>query len=273
MWVCTIKGIYIINPEAGTIKNISIMQGISDSIFSSIKLDGNGLIWIATGTRGINIIDLKNKKIKYLTKQQGLSNDHITAMCAGNEGQIMITNNNDPNTRLPREEVLDIIDMKVGMIKHLGPAQGVEPVLSIDLIQNNDGNIFIGTNGKGIEIINSQNGMFRHLNTTYGFSADYIGNIIKDSAGAIWAACYSGIAMFGKNGLRIEHFGKSLVGSIVEDNVGRIWMAKTNELEIFDPKTGLVKSLVVIAIWQPPMARSIVLLTVGWILLIPQVKP
>ena len=247
MWVSTLeKGVYLINPKAGTIKNISTTQGLSDSGVFDVKIDHTGLIWIGTKTKGVNIIDPNKKRIKYLTSKQGLSNDGITAMKESNEGQMIISNNlNAKKNENGKTGRVDIIDYAKGVIKHLNSYQGLATgslVFSIE--QNKAGDIYLGTGGQGISIINLPKQLYKQLDISGGLNNNTICSVISDSTGGIWAAALSGIARIGqKKGLDITHSGKSYIESVVEDQLGYIWMRLYDRIEIFDPKTGLVKML------------------------------
>lgn len=87
--------------------------------------------------------------------------------------------------------------------------------------------LWIGTYGDGIQILNTQTGEIKSYNTTHGLDENSIYSIFKDSQGEIWTGSMDGICQFN---IQSQHFTLikqlgALVIEITEDSKGNLWIA------------------------------------------------
>src|SRR5258706_7310283 len=132
MWVSTFNnGVYIIDPIAGIIRNFTTGKGLSSDTTTDLITDNNGSVWIGT-SKGINIVNLKDGKIKYLGQAQGLAYNFIISMTLDRMNRVLVSTNKKMNINRSQGE-LNIIDVKGANIKHLGWTQGLDSTSAISL--------------------------------------------------------------------------------------------------------------------------------------------
>ena len=89
IWATSQLGaVFIIDENSGTIKQFSRPQGLSGFPYEIIQ-DNRNNIWIST-LRGVDIVDLKKGKIKYLDRSTGLSADSLFEMQLDNMNKVWI---------------------------------------------------------------------------------------------------------------------------------------------------------------------------------------
>ncbi|WP_417361378.1 hybrid sensor histidine kinase/response regulator transcription factor [Galbibacter sp.] len=126
-------------------------------------------------------------------------------------------------------------------------------VASID--QDENGNLWVGMDGGGIDVINKKTGIYTHINKEdqrlySGLEGDYILSVHIDSHGNVWAGSWDNGVYFLKKGTHhfvnytIESTNGGLqsntVVSIAEDSKGTLWFGSFhNGLHSYDPQTGL----------------------------------
>ena len=241
IWVTTAtNGAYVLNWSRGTIRNISTNEGLSDTrCYFGMVQDNKESIWIPTA-KGIDIINEKQREIKYLTAKQGLSYDTITNIGKDNEGRILVTTKNPMYKIFYRfQGPMNIINLKEQKIEHLGNADGhfMNPM---DFLQNERGDILVGTADAGIVAINPQNGVIKYMNS----STDMVHSMVQDSSGNLFAATMLGIHLFGEDGFSTRHIGKYQIYSMTQDSSGFIWILYQSQgVDILNARTGLVRSL------------------------------
>lgn len=87
--------------------------------------------------------------------------------------------------------------------------------------------LWIGTYGDGIQILNTQTGEIKSYNTTNGLDENSIYSIFKDSQGQIWTGSMNGICQYDaqkQHFTPIKHL-EALIIEIVEDAKGNLWIA------------------------------------------------
>ena len=119
--------------------------------------------------------------------------------------------------------------------------------LSDEVIQtvarDNEGNLWIGTFGKGIEILSPDLTVSHHLSDEEGFPSNAVNDLYKDSKGRMWAATRAGLVVFDKPSdpdsykLAIDpkETGIYHVRAVTEDRDGKIWATAENGVMSLDP--------------------------------------
>jgi hypothetical protein len=129
LWVYNLKdkAVSVIDPETLTFKNITMKQGLSDSSFFQAEQDNEKNIWLTSYNNGINILDLKSAKIKYLKAAEGLANDSLSAITKDTAGQMWVATSTG----------VDAIDSKQGKIIHYNNAPGTNNNYTLYLAVDN----------------------------------------------------------------------------------------------------------------------------------------
>ncbi len=107
------------------------------------------------------------------------------------------------------------------------------------------GNIWIGTFGKGINIMSPDFKRKAELNDAHGFVSNAINDILKDSKGRMWVATRNGLVLFEKpsdhSGYKLvidpSESGVSHIMAIDEDKEGNFWASLDNGVAFINGKS------------------------------------
>jgi len=101
------------------------------------------------------------------------------------------------------------------------------------ITRDGEGNLWVGTFGRGICIFDRQNRLIKHLGQENGFCSNAVYQFLADSTGCLWVATRNGLAYFPscaatdsfaiynqRQGLNNEH-----IYAIEQDRAGNIWMS------------------------------------------------
>jgi len=122
-------------------------------------------------------------------------------------------------------------------IKYLDVAQGMISTSVTCILQDSRGNIWIGTQGRGMSVYNGET--FTHFTQNEGLSSNWITSILEDPHDTIWnGTLRGGVSMY--NGEIVTHFTQkeglisNNVNSILEDNHGNIWIGTDEGVSKYD---------------------------------------
>ena len=100
------------------------------------------------------------------------------------------------------------------------------------IVQDNKGQIWVGTFGQGLSIFTKNMHLIGHFNENNGFCSNCINHIFKDSKNRIWIATGDGLACFAANENRKykvynrqDGIHNAHIRAITEDNEGNIWFS------------------------------------------------
>lgn len=79
LYVAAVTGLYIIDPLKGHIThlNTSTKPGLTGNDILFVEQDDKGYLWLGTNGNGINVISPDRKKVQYIRKKNGLSNEIV----------------------------------------------------------------------------------------------------------------------------------------------------------------------------------------------------
>ena len=224
-------GLNIVDEDLKTVKQFGYGQGLQNIGDPRILLDDQNNLWISNLMSGMKIIDLKNGKLKSLSRNSGLLSDTIIRTLQDNKGRVWIADFSG----------LNVIGSNKKTITHYAEEQGWQKNTWKSSIMNDDfGNIWIATNsnggamGIGIKIIDPEKKISKTLNKTIGLNSDDVNFLLKDKQGQVWIATENGLNMLHRNGRIIEHNVAEDVWTIAEDNKARIWFGNNTGIKIID---------------------------------------
>lgn len=138
--------------------------------------------------------------------------------------------------------------------------EGLSSIKIRSMIEDSQGNIWLGTEGGGVNRLNPNS--FQHFTTNEGLSHYQVWSISEDSNGHLWFGTYhvgrpsNGVNRY--DGQNFTHFttleglSRPSILSIIEDNQGMLWLGTGNGLNRYDPvkkeiayyteKEGLIKN-------------------------------
>jgi signal transduction histidine kinase/ligand-binding sensor domain-containing protein len=265
VWIGTFDGIYVMDPKAGTIKQLTTTRGFGNNQIWGLMKDSVGRIWIGSWGGGVDIVDLQAGTLKFLGIKQGLRDDHVVSFLQTRNGQVWIgtqrgadvideksgkikhisMDNGLSNNSLEglledsrgqiwfatRNEI-NILDEKAGIIKHFGEIQGLANNNTRSLTEDNTGQVWIGTVQGGITILNERAGKIRQLGVKEGLSNNDVFSLAKDRLGKIWIGTEGGGINVAEEGLGSitnlkigQDLNKGELGGLVEDSLGNIWIS------------------------------------------------
>ena len=111
-------------------------------------------------------------------------------------------------------------------MRYLDVEQGMTSFSILSILEDSRGNIWIGTQGRGVSMYNGET--FTHFTRNEGLSGNWIMSILEDSEGNIWFCTCGGVSMY--NGETFTNFTEQeglikdiCVRSILEDSHGNFW--------------------------------------------------
>ncbi len=242
LWIGTDKGLQIITTKGDTLslKSSSIRgKGLSDNIILAFEEDNQGNMWIGTRNGGLNILNKSsvlskksNLLIKwYLPKGDGSSvfNRTVSAIKRDREGNMWLGTSTGLNFVNPNGEPIQ------HLYKNVDNSNGLAHDRIGAFAKKNDGKIWVGTDGGGLDLFDPKTGKFEHFinqkNNPSGISNDYILSLFEDSKDRLWIGTYQGgLNKMNTKTRRCEHYLQGSVdkGSdvriIFENTDGQIWV-------------------------------------------------
>jgi signal transduction histidine kinase/ligand-binding sensor domain-containing protein/DNA-binding response OmpR family regulator len=252
LWVGTEEGLCILDIRSGNIirvdNNSRNKYGLNKRSVRSIYIDKNAVYWIGTFQGGVSKYD---KNLVFFNLRQsnpfdemGLRSQIVTSFAEDDNGDIYVGTDGGG---------LNHYHKKTGLFCHPklidATTDKTLPILSLERAGNE---LWIGTYGRGLYILNMQSGAVRHYIKGDGpqdLLSNDIFNLEKDSKGNVWI----GTNGFGVNiydpkagtfhrlakypvGDDVKLPGNGFIRSIKEDKTGNIWIATNGSgIVIYDP--------------------------------------
>jgi ligand-binding sensor domain-containing protein len=240
-YIILVISLLILTPSASTAQDdylifsqLSIDEGLSQSIVSCITQDHQGFMWFGTED-GLNRYDGYDIKIirHEPDNPNSLSYNEILCIMEDRRGYMWIgtfnggLNQYDPTTR---------------QFKHYRNDPSDATSLSHDIVrvvyEDRAGNILVGTD-TGLNVLDRETGKFRRYmhdpNALGTLSSDSILSILEDKQGTLWVGTNGGgLNWLDLNDTEFEHFeatldngnclGHQTIRSLCEDGAGPLWV-------------------------------------------------
>jgi len=204
LWIGTDQG--LISYKKGKFKRSSISRNVINTIFVSSR----GHLYIGTKDNGLFTLAEDGTFVNYNTGD-GLPNNTINSIAEGNNKTLFIGTENGLtifkdgkfNSRFRRDELLST------------------PVIA--LFKDRDGEIWVGTEGKGV--LKYINGNFTYFTKENNLSSNVVTAIREDSDGNLLVGTYDGkLNRLEKDKFTALPISKLEIHSITEDYEGNIWL-------------------------------------------------
>jgi signal transduction histidine kinase/ligand-binding sensor domain-containing protein/DNA-binding response OmpR family regulator len=243
-------------------------QGLKASFVTSFAEDRTGQVFVGTEGGGLSLFNPATRLFRHFDIRSGRkgAENYLTvlALKMSRKNQLMIGT---------YSEGLFIMDPASGGYRQLIKNDNKHALNSNDIFcieEDSKGNIWLGTNGQGINVLNPKNEVIARYTPNPRYPNDiklpvnaYIRDIEEDREGIIWIATYGGgIARFQPSTLNFTVYNTSnsklpndKVLSILEDSRGNIWAGtfggglalldkRTNQFSVFSEKDGLPNNTV-----------------------------
>lgn len=195
-------------------------KSLSDKFIYPILKDREGGVWIGTYYNGISYLPPYCGQFNGYSESSDIpyfNSRIISRFCEGENGNIWIASD-DSGLSCFNPSTMQFLDFN-------GRKKLNKHNLHALCIVGKD--LWIGTYGDGIQVLNAQTGKIKNYNTTNGLDENSIYSIFKDSQGQIWTGSMNGICQYDaqkQHFTPIKHL-EALIIEIVEDAKGNLWIA------------------------------------------------
>lgn len=195
-------------------------KSLSDKFIYPILKDREGGVWIGTYYNGISYLPPYCGQFNGYSESSDIpyfNSRIISRFCEGENGNIWIASD-DSGLSCFNPSTMQFLDFngRKKLNKH-----------NLHALCMIDKDLWIGTYGDGIQVLNAQTGKIKNYNTTNGLDENSIYSIFKDSQGQIWTGSMNGICQYDaqkQHFTPIKHL-EALIIEIVEDAKGNLWIA------------------------------------------------
>jgi len=196
-------GLNILNPKTGKIKRYKSdpnnPKTLSDNSVYSIDEDRQGRVWVST-ISGLNLYDEQHDCFirisgmnldKSCIYQVYQDNVHVIWIATYDNGLIRM----DPN----------------GQLTQYASSRNPNSISSnkvICMLDDNEGNLWLGTDGSGLNVLNKHTGKFKVYDGESWIKSAVVYGIIKDNLGKMWFSTNNGLFEFDPKSKSMRSFGK-----------------------------------------------------------------
>jgi len=251
----TDKGLYLYSSNDKSVKPFTPPGNVSRSEkIASIKETADGKLWLVYQSGFLQEYDLKHGKMLFSSSalQKENKGDKPFSLFVDNDGDVWFWHyNNGLFFFHPNDNTI----LRIG--KGSFPVRLNSEQVS-QVVQDNNGLIWVGTDHGGISLIDKKNGfntsfLLNNPNDPKSISQNSITSIYKDDQGIIWLGTYKqGVNYYNGNIVQFPYYhhqesdAKSLqfddVNHFVEDRAGNIWIGTNGGgLICFDRKNNTFK--------------------------------
>lgn len=278
VWIGTRNGINFLIEERQNIQGYKSMPGddryLNSSEIYAFWIDRKGDIWTGTESGGINILNRKTGRFRYLVPEKGntnsLSRNCIKALMEDRKNNLWI------GTFLGG---IDVMDLQTGKFRHYRHDPADPSSLSDNrvwaLIQDSNNTIWVGTSG-GLDQYDPVTDSFIHYSSIVDGQVNWLAEdsdrclwiggeelviynlrdrsvkrvpestryMLQDSKNRYWIATNNrGIALYSKEKGVVRHYteknglANNQTLAILEDDEHFLWISTTNGLSKFDPES------------------------------------
>jgi len=239
-WIGTRNGINFLIEERQNIQGYKSMPGdnryLNSSEIYAFWIDKEKNIWAGTESGGINILNRKTGRFKYMVPEKGnvnsLSRNCIKALLDDGKNNLWI------GTFLGG---IDVMNMQTGTFKHYrnNPADPTSlsdnRVWALLLDSNND--IWAGTSS-GLDKFNPATGTFDHVkNLVTGQQVNWL---VEDSENCLWIGADE-LIIYNPKDQKITRVNQS-TRYMLQDSKNRFWLATPNRgLALYSKEKGIIR--------------------------------
>ncbi len=223
VWLGTVgDGILQIDANGKVSRKNMRNSGIADDFLLSGLQDSDNNKWYGLQNSGVSFYDPKTQAWKKINAGEKMSS--VRAIVEDKEGNICFAAEEGLFIHNPRTGSFKKIVTNTPMLGDYAPRT---------LIEDNKGNMWIGTYGQGIYIFNHDGKLIQRISKGQGINSNTINQLFADKQNNIWIATNEGIAFHKANTLpgHIQNIippgGDAwlTINAIAEDAGGNIWCA------------------------------------------------
>ncbi|HLK29587.1 MAG TPA: two-component regulator propeller domain-containing protein [Puia sp.] len=228
-WVGTYQaGLLVID------QNAEIVFPIGKKGMSTLLEGRDGKIWYGTSNDGIAIVDEEKNTIRYLRKEQGLSDNAMQAFLEDGNGNIFITSGGG----------LDIYDPNRKTISHIGKKEGFVSDTIYSILKDHKSNFWFTGPTEGIDVLDSAQKIIKHAGKENGLNDDNIQDVKEDPQGLIWLVTggAGGVDIIDPSNRTVRYLNNlpglkdTCFRLMMLDGKGRMWIGTDKGIYIVDIK-------------------------------------
>lgn len=251
LWLGTKNGLSEVNPKTGAITrhfyNIDVGEQLSSEDIVEIFIDAKDNLWLSSKGKGVIFYEPKTRHFKRFKESDGLSSNDVVSIIEVSEGELWFGHSKNG---------IDSFNTQSGAVTNL--SFSIELIGDMKVLHN--GQIWIGTLGQGIFVLEKSEGDVRDVdeqyalrvhqvkssdNDPFGLMDNTIKDIFQDSNNNVWLAThYRGVMMLRDSFFNASDFRKenaswhglssNSVWAATEDDAGRVWVGTSSKLHILD---------------------------------------
>jgi signal transduction histidine kinase len=219
IWIGTNAGLNVVNRSGNGIEHLG-----QDTIFTMLE-DAHGKIWMGTPNSGIQILDTSTGAVKEFLSPREVDN------IIGGKGTILIVG----------MDGIDIVDSAHKIIQHIGKAQGLRNDSVTNILEDENGKMWIGYYSNGVDVLDMQHATIHHLEASQCMKDSFITDIKENGEGNVWVStfhsgefcCYvidkrNNTIRSVDNGAKLSEGGKILL----PDVKGGVWIGTPDGLKL-----------------------------------------
>ncbi|TLX75590.1 hypothetical protein E9993_08500 [Labilibacter sediminis] len=219
---------------------------LSHSSVREIYEDSKGTIWAGTDGGGLNRYNKRLNKFTVYTKQKGnaqsLSHNSVRVVYEDSKKRLWIGTRNGLNLFNPKNS-----SFKRFLHNPNDPNSISHNFIYSSIIEDNDGYLWIGTYGGGLNKMNPDLGTF----VSYSMSGEpgkplsdnIVFSVHEGDDGLIWIGTNQGLNVLDKTTGLIRFWGTNdglpneVIYGILPDNNGNLWLSTNHGISCFNPQT------------------------------------
>lgn len=157
--------------------NFRINANMSQLNITALDIDQSNNLWVGTSD-GLVYYEIDNGLVDRLTQINGLSGNEISS--------IFVDNNNIVWVGAREKGLSKIIGDQISIVE-------IDKHFTVNcMAQDNDGNLWIGTEGKGVFVFDGKN-IIKEITTADNLLSNYISYIIADDENNLWIGSNKGL--------------------------------------------------------------------------------
>ncbi len=228
IWIGTSNsGLFQYSPATNSARRIQLSDDPLFRFVNSISGDKLGFVWVSTkggayrfGTNGF--------RLDYFTTLQGLLHNNVNKIFADSKNRIWMAAQNNR-----------ISYFKDSRFHYLEDGTAAEITTVNCITEDEDKNIWFGTDGKGIFMYDGKN--TEHYTSENGLYSDFCYDIISDNYDNVWIGHRGGISIFSKKTKTFKHLVEAGLNdnintnAVYKDKEGILWFGTSNGAVKYDP--------------------------------------
>jgi ligand-binding sensor domain-containing protein/signal transduction histidine kinase len=262
LWVGTTIGLFIFNSDLNRFEESRFLIGQNEQVpfknicIRAITEDKNGNLIVGTEGNGLFVISPESPGTvaihNYTTENSDLGHNIVQSLIIDKSENLWIGT-------LQGISKTDLKKKKFNLYRKSNSPNSLDLLGNViaSLYKNDDGILWVGNWGQGLNLVNRKTGEVEHFSTRHSgnhyIPNDFVHVIFKDSEGEIWLGTRNGILIYDKPGNRfvdwktffknslLPNFNNVRIYMIIQDRDLNYWIGTQNGLYKIDLKKSAVE--------------------------------